>query len=68
MRSASDFDKDGDVDQADFGYLQACLSGMGEPNSPLCVVADLSGDGDVDQIDLALFQSCLGGPNTSPGC
>jgi predicted esterase len=66
--SASDFDKDGDVDQADFGYLQACLSGIGEPNSPMCVAADLSGDGDVDQIDLALFQSCLGGPNISPGC
>jgi len=66
--SASDFDKDGDVDQADFGHLQACLSGDGDPCVPDCADADLSSDGDVDEADFGLFQACLAGPDCTPGC
>ena len=33
----ADFDGDGDVDQSDFGHLQACLSGSTVPqNDPIC--------------------------------
>ncbi|MBP7936436.1 MAG: hypothetical protein KA354_17495 [Phycisphaerae bacterium] len=34
---ARDFDHDGDVDQSDFGLLQRCFSGAGEPADPDCV-------------------------------
>jgi len=63
-----DFDADGDVDQSDFGHLQACLSGSGEPRSPSCRDTDFDDDGDVDQTDFGTFQMCMGGPNRQPGC
>jgi len=59
-----DFDFDGDVDQADFGHLQACMSGEGiEQTDPNCLDANLDGDGDgdVDQYDVAVFEVCLWG-------
>ena len=33
---AADFDKDGDVDQDDFGVIQRCYSGTGKPVDPNC--------------------------------
>lgn len=66
--SALDFDKDGDVDQADFGHLQRCRSGHGQSCARDCTDADLSSDGDVDEVDFSLFQLCLGGPDCTPGC
>lgn len=60
---AADFDGDQDVDQADFGRFQACLSGAGQPISPGCEQVDLDGDGGVDQNDLAVFYTCLTGPD-----
>jgi len=63
-----DSDEDGDVDQKDFGYFQACLSGTGQAPQPDCGRADLDADGDVDKTDLAQFSSCLGGPDQLPGC
>ncbi len=63
-----DSDEDGDVDQKDFGYFQACLSGTGQAPQPDCGRADLDADGDVDKTDLAQFSSCLGGPDQPPGC
>lgn len=59
-----DIDLDGDVDQADFGLLQACYSGGGAPQ-PLsqCAPALLDGDNDVDMEDFAIFRSCFTGPN-----
>ncbi|HOW73869.1 MAG TPA: hypothetical protein PKY77_24970 [Phycisphaerae bacterium] len=31
-----DFDKDADVDLADFGVFQRCYSGAGKPADPQC--------------------------------
>jgi len=57
-----DFDRDGDVDQSDFGHLQACLSGAGVPqNNATCQDAKLDPDSDVDRSDVAIFRRCLSG-------
>jgi len=62
VRSAADFDQDGDVDQVDFGHLQSCLSGSGtNQNEPACMNCLLDSDGDVDQDDFAVFQICMSG-------
>ncbi|UCD28265.1 MAG: hypothetical protein JSV03_14445, partial [Planctomycetota bacterium] len=66
-----DFDRDGDVDHEDFGYLQACLSGPDvSQDDPDCQNAKLDGDSDVDQDDLTVFLECVGGPNilADPAC
>ncbi|MBI4581384.1 MAG: hypothetical protein HY718_16905 [Planctomycetes bacterium] len=63
-----DFDADGDVDQEDFGRLQACLSGSGAFPDPDCGAADLDGDGDVDQSDVDVFRACMSGANILAGC
>jgi hypothetical protein len=58
-----DFNEDGDVDQEDFGRLQACLSGSGVPQtSPECTYAHIDPDNDVDAADLDLFVACFRGP------
>lgn len=67
----ADFDRDGDVDQGDFGHIQACLSGRSVPQeSPDCQDARLDGDGDVDRADLEIFTGCLSGPHfpADPDC
>lgn len=57
-----DFDRDGDVDGADFATMQQCLTGPGVSTSDsACRSADLDGDGDIDQIDFGLFQHCVSG-------
>lgn len=62
--SRADFDRDGDVDQADFGHLQSCLTGnMVAQNVPQCTNARLDGDSDVDQVDALLLIGCLTGPD-----
>ena len=62
-----DFDVDGDVDQADFGVFQACLTGPGVPqNATHCLPARLDDDKDVDQDDFGLFQACMSGANVFP--
>lgn len=55
-----DFDGDEDVDQADFGHLQKCLTGPEKPvMDPDCLDARQdSPDADVDQDDLAIFLAC----------
>lgn len=69
-RQTADFDSDYDVDQADFGVMQTCLSGTGNTRSPACEYADLDRDQDVDLQDMVLFQSCLSGPDepADPEC
>jgi hypothetical protein len=63
----ADFDGDGDVDQKDFGVLEACLSGAGVPPvGPPCEKPDLDGDDDVDQNDFSMFQGCMSGANVFP--
>ncbi len=63
-----DFDdpRDGDVDQEDFGHIQACLAGSTVGPSPECRNADLDRDNDVDLYDMVLFIGCMSGPNV-PG-
>jgi hypothetical protein len=66
-----DFDRDGDVDQSDFGHLQECLLGTAvEQTRPECADARLDADNDVDANDVVLFQRCLKGPNVpaDPNC
>jgi len=66
-----DFDRDGDVDQHDFGHIQVCLSGASNPqNDPDCQDAKLDGDNDVDADDVALFLGCVSGPDnpSDPAC
>jgi hypothetical protein len=65
--SAMDFDGDGDVDQSDFGILQACLS-QNAIVPPDCSFADVNTDYVVDSIDVVLFASCMAGAAVSPGC
>jgi len=66
----ADFDGDCDVDQEDFGALQACLAGEMIAVSPECLRFDLQKDSDVDWADVALFRACFGGPNVcaDPAC
>lgn len=69
--ASPDFDLDGDVDQADFGHLQRCMTGVNNPqDDPDCQAAKLDGDGDVDQDDFGIFQSCISGSDVpaDPGC
>lgn len=71
VASRADFDKDGDVDQSDFGHFQACMSGSGIlQDDPLCENARLDADEDVDQSDFAVFQECMNGTNVpaDPAC
>lgn len=61
-QAPADLDRDGDVDQTDFGLFQACMSGpdVWQP-APNCHVARLDDDTDVDQDDFGRFQACLSG-------
>lgn len=66
-----DFDRDGDVDHADFGHLQACMSGsLIQQTDPNCQDAKLNSDDFVDQLDLDIFLRCVSGSQISadPGC
>jgi len=57
-----DFDLDGDVDQENFGHLQACITGPGvSQDDPACRNARLDADSDVDSDDVALFRQCMSG-------
>jgi len=58
-----DLDDDGDIDLADFGAFQVCLTGSGNPqNDPNCEAAKLEGgDDDIDDQDIAKFLGCLSG-------
>ena len=67
----TDTDRDGDVDQVDYGKFQACLTGSTIPqNDPACVWARLDEDDDVDQNDFGLFLNCYSGPHVpaAPNC
>ena len=65
-----DFDADDDVDQADFGHLQACYSGAGQLYQPGCSDADLDHNNDVSQADYVIFQGCMSGEGVpaNAGC
>lgn len=58
----ADLDHDTDVDMDDFGRFQACLSGIGVPQTDTgCAAARLDDDLDVDKKDLDLFLGCVSG-------
>ena len=57
-----DFDKDGDVDQSDFGLLQRCFTGTAVPTiAPECQKADLNHDLRIDEFDTGKFLHCCTG-------
>jgi hypothetical protein len=56
-----DLDLDGDADLADFGILQACMTGPSATATGACVKASLNGDTHVDAMDVSLFIKCLSG-------
>ncbi|NLE58863.1 MAG: hypothetical protein GX616_10915 [Planctomycetes bacterium] len=62
----ADADGDGDVDQADFGAFQRCLTGDGDPQETFdgvgCRCFDHDDDWDVDEIELSLMLACMSGP------
>jgi hypothetical protein len=69
--AAADLDRDGDVDQEDFGIFQVCYSGIpAAPPSAICMQADFDGDGIVNQQDCEIFLSCFSDPGLSadPDC
>ena len=59
----------GDVDQEDFGHIQACVAGYAAV-AESCADADLSGDRHVNRNDLGVFQGCMSGAHvpTDPDC
>lgn len=61
LKTDADLDDDLDVDQSDFGAVQACVSGTGQAYETGCDTADLDGDGDVDTDDLLRFIDCTSG-------
>ena len=67
-RSPGDLDGDRDVDQEDFGLLQACLTGSGKLPQAGCENADLDGDLDVDENDVGILHCHMNGPGIIPDC
>lgn len=58
-----DFDRDGDVDAADFAWLQRCFTGPSRPQLlGACMQTRLDNDTDVDSEDVARFIDCATGP------
>lgn len=62
-----DFDRNGDVDAADFAQFEACVSGPAMPPSDTaCLSGDFDTDGDVDQADFGILQRCMSLPTQLP--
>ena len=61
----ADADRDGDVDQDDFGAFQLCYTGTvgGVPTG--CVCFDRNGDGTIDAVDLESFTDCWTSANVT---
>jgi hypothetical protein len=68
--SPADVDRDGDVDQEDFGRFQTCLTPLGSTIEATCQPLDFNRDSAIDGADLARFAGCLTGPNqvADPSC
>lgn len=59
-----DYDLDLDVDLSDFGKMQSCITGAGNPQlDPECEFARMDVDEDVDQDDVMIFINCISGSN-----
>ncbi|MBI4580332.1 MAG: hypothetical protein HY718_11560 [Planctomycetes bacterium] len=62
----ADFDRDGDVDAADFDHFRDCATGPAIPQwLSDCLDTRLDSDVDVDQMDFAIFQRCFSGQGRS---
>ena len=59
----ADADRDGDVDEDDFGAFQRCYTGAGGGVLEGCACFDQDKDGDVDDDDFTAFSSVWTGPN-----
>lgn len=66
----ADRDKDGDVDQADFGEFQKCYTGLESGIASGCECFDRDGDEKIDATDLNAFTDCWSGPAIAadPAC
>jgi len=67
----ADADRDGDVDQMDFGLFQACFTGESSamPPGQGCSCFDRGGiAGSVDQSDFDEFVNCFSGPAIPTAC
>ncbi len=64
--SASDLDRDGDVDWNDYTIFEGCFSGENTPPPKGCEDADLDGDGDVDCDDWFVFIQPWTAPDPPP--
>lgn len=66
----ADVDDDGDVDQADFGVFQACLSDPCGRARAECACFDRNRDGMVNASDYEVFSKCVSGPMIAadPAC
>lgn len=63
LNPVPDLDRDGDVDQEDFGLFQACYTNAGTAQEdPGCARGRLDSDDDVDAADFAIFFNCMTGP------
>jgi len=67
-----DFDRDCDVDPADYSVFESCFSAptVAHKGTPSCQTADLDADKDVDQADFGIFQRCYSGAGipADPDC
>lgn len=66
-----DYDRDGDVDQSDWGIFQMCLSGAFiAQTDPTCAAMRFDVDDDVDDDDVVSFLNCWSGPGnySNPTC
>ncbi len=66
--SQCDMDQDGDVDAADFGFVQGCVFDTNDPDD-LCWYADLDSNNKINPLDLYVFMQCASGPGVPvDGC
>ncbi len=64
VRVPGDMDRDGDVDQIDFGLFQKCLTAYGTPSAdPACDNAEIDGAAGIGSGDFAAFLRCMTGPD-----
>ena len=59
----ADTDRDGDVDQDDFGAFQVCYTGTGGGVPTGCECFDRNKDSNIDATDLTSFIDCVTAPD-----